>query len=79
MIRLAETSAFARDGAPLFRDAADRLDRVANLTKNLRVEFDIAFEHYFSAVATNQNEVMKILTMVSAILLPITVVGASTG
>ncbi|MGH8907411.1 MAG: magnesium transporter CorA family protein [Egibacteraceae bacterium] len=74
LVRLAKTCEFACDDAPLFRDIADRLDRVASLTATLRAELDSAFEHYFSAVATNQNEVMKILTMVAAILLPLTVV-----
>jgi magnesium transporter len=74
LVRLATTSAFACHEAALFRDIADRLDRVASLSTTLRAELDSAFEHYFSAVATNQNEVMKVLTMVSAILLPLTVV-----
>ncbi|MGH8896579.1 MAG: magnesium transporter CorA family protein [Egibacteraceae bacterium] len=74
LVRLAETGAVCRADVPLFRDIADRLDRVASLTTSLRTELDSAFEHYLSAVANSQNEVMKILTMVSSILLPLTVV-----
>ncbi|MGH8932951.1 MAG: magnesium transporter CorA family protein [Egibacteraceae bacterium] len=74
LVRLTQSTTFACDDAALFRDIADRLDRVASLTTTLRAELDSAFDHYFSAVTTSQNEVMRILTMVSAILLPLTVV-----
>lgn len=79
LVRLAEGIAVCRADAPLFRDIADRLDRVASLTTALRAELDSAFEHYLSAVANSQNEVMRILTMVSSILLPLTVVAGIYG
>jgi Mg2+ and Co2+ transporter CorA len=52
LVRLVEAGAVCHADAPLFRDIADRLDRVANLTTTLRAELDSAFEHYLSAVAT---------------------------
>ena len=79
LVRLAGKCSFACDDAPLFRDIADRLDRVASLTNGLRSELDSAFEHYLSSVANTQNEVMKVLTMVSAILLPMTMVAGFYG
>jgi magnesium transporter len=79
LVRLAEAGAVCHADAPLFRDIADRLDRVASLTTTLRAELDSAFEHYLSAVANSQNEVMRILTMVSSILLPLTVVAGIYG
>lgn len=74
LARLAESGDVAVQDAHLFHDIADRLDRVASVTGSLRDQLDSAFEHYHSAVATGQNEVMKLLTMVSSVLLPITVV-----
>lgn len=79
LVRLTEAGVAFHADAPLFRDIADRLDRVASLTAALRAELDSAFEHYLSAVANSQNEVMRILTMVSSILLPITVVAGIYG
>ncbi len=73
----------AGDVAPgqrhLFEDIAGRLAYVAAQTESLRVQLDTAFDHYQSTVANAQNEVMKVLTMVSAILLPITVVAGVYG
>lgn len=58
----------------LFTDIADRLAYVAAQTESLRTQLDTAFEHYQTLVANQQNEIMKVLTMVSAMLLPLTVV-----
>lgn len=63
----------------LFSDIADRLTRVAAQTESLRTQLDTAFAHYQTLVANTQNEVMKVLTMVSATLLPITVVAGIYG
>lgn len=64
---------------PLLSDIADRLAYVANQTESLRAQLDTAFDHYQSTVANAQNEVMKVLTMVSAVLLPLTVVAGIYG
>ena len=58
----------------LLADIADRLHHVAGQTESLRAQLDTAFDHYQSVVANRQNEIMKVLTMVSATLLPMTVV-----
>lgn len=60
--------------ALLFDDIADRLDRVASTTRSLREQLDSAFEHYHSAIATQQNEIVRVLTLVSTVLLPLTVI-----
>lgn len=64
---------------PLLADIADRMAYVAAQTESLRQQLDTAFDHYQSSVANAQNEVMKVLTMVSAVLLPITVVAGIYG
>jgi magnesium transporter len=58
----------------LMVDIGDRLKYVAAQTENLHQQLDTAFDHYQSVVANGQNEIMKVLTMVSATLLPITVI-----
>ena len=63
----------------LFSDIADRLTRVAAQTESLRSQLDTAFAQYQTLVANTQNEIMKVLTMVSATLLPITVVAGIYG
>ena len=69
----------AVDQPHLFTDIADRLAYVAGQIESLRGQLNAAFDHYQSLVAHSQNEVMKVLTMVSATLLPITVVAGIYG
>ena len=65
--------------AHLFLDIGDRLAYVAGQTELLRAQLDAAFDHFQSQAAHNQNEIMKVLTMVSATLLPITVIAGIYG
>ncbi len=74
---MAESSQTAQ--AHLFIDIADRLAYVAGQIESLRNQLDAAYDHYQSQVAQSQNEIMKVLTMVSATLLPITVVAGIYG
>ena len=78
--RVATMADAATKGQPhLFVDIADRLAYVAAQIDSLRSQLNAAFDHYQSQVAQSQNEVMKVLTMVSATLLPITVVAGIYG
>ena len=63
----------------LFHDIADRLAYVAAQTDSLRSQLNASFDHYQALVAHSQNEIMKVLTMVSATLLPITVIAGIYG
>ncbi|MGH3664802.1 MAG: magnesium transporter CorA family protein, partial [Egibacteraceae bacterium] len=67
------------DARHLVNDIADRLDYVSAQTESLRAQLDTAFEHHQSSVANAQNEVMKVLTMVSVVLLPISVIAGIYG
>jgi magnesium transporter len=71
--------ALAPEQQHLFSDIADRLTRVAAQTEALRAQLDTAFAQYQTIVSNTQNEIMKVLTMVSATLLPITVVAGIYG
>ena len=73
--RMATMTGNIADGRQqLFVDIADRLAYVAAQTDSLRQQLDTAFQHYETLVATQQNEIMKVLTMVSTTLLPLTVI-----
>jgi magnesium transporter len=78
--RVATLAEAANAGHPhLFVDIADRLAYVAGQIDALRGQLNAAFDHYQSLVAQTQNEIMKVLTMVSATLLPITVIAGIYG
>ena|GEM_PF-35431 len=62
-----------------FADVQGQLQRISDLADSCRDLLDGALAQYQSAVANAQNEVMKVLTMVSAVLLPITVVAGIYG
>jgi magnesium transporter len=79
LAELAKDTPFTREEAPLIHESANRLAWVASQTTTLRAELDSAFDHYLSAVANSQNEVMRVLTMVSAIILPMTFIAGIYG
>ena len=68
------SNALAERTRALLLDIGDRLKYIAAQTESLHHQLDTAFDHYQSVVANGQNEIMKVLTMVSATLLPITVI-----
>lgn len=59
---------------PFYRDVHDHLVRVADLSENYRDLIASAFTAYQSVVSTRLNEVMKVLTIISAIGVPCTVI-----
>ncbi len=62
-----------------YRDVYDRIVRVADLNQALRDRSDNALNTYLSSVANRQNEVMKVLSVVAAIFLPLTLVAGIYG
>ncbi len=55
-----------------FRDIFDHLNRVNDLVDSYRDTLTAALEVYFSTVSSDTNEIIKILTIFSAIMLPLT-------
>jgi len=55
-----------------FRDIFDHLNRVNDLADSYRETLTAALEVYFSTVSSRTNEIIKILTIFSAIMLPLT-------
>lgn len=62
-----------------FRDIYDHLVRIDDLNMNIRESTDNAITTYLSAVANRQNETMKVLAVVGAIFLPLTLLAGVYG
>ena len=57
---------------PFFRDIHDHIGRVTDLSESYRDLISGALEAYLSVVSNRMNEIMKVLTIFSAIMLPLT-------
>jgi magnesium transporter len=59
---------------PFFRDIYDHMLRVTDLAESYRDLIGSSLEAYLSVVSNRLNEIMKVLTIFSAIILPLTVI-----
>jgi magnesium transporter len=64
---------------PFFRDVHDHLQRISDLAENYRDLVSGLFDIHFSMIATKTNEVMKTLAVVSAIILPLSLIAGIYG
>lgn len=64
---------------PFYRDVHDHLQRISDLAENYRDLVSGLFDIHFSVVATKTNEVMKTLAVVSAIILPLSLIAGIYG
>src|SRR3954464_8366104 len=64
---------------PFFRDVHDHLRRIADLAESYRDLVAGLFEIHFTVIATRTNDVMKTLAVVSAIILPLTLIAGIYG
>ena len=64
---------------PFFRDVHDHLLRISDLAENYRDLISGLFDIHFAVVATKTNEVMKTLAVVSAIILPLSLIAGIYG
>ncbi len=64
---------------PFFRDIYDHLVRVTDLAENYRDLITGALDAYLSVVSNRMNEIMKVLTIFSAIMLPLTFIAGLYG
>ncbi|MFC1903359.1 magnesium/cobalt transporter CorA [Chloroflexota bacterium] len=62
-----------------FRDIYDHSVRIEDLNQSTRDMTDNALATYLSSIANRQNEIMKILSIVAAIFLPLTLVAGIYG
>src|SRR5258705_3897989 len=64
---------------PFFRDIYDHLVRVTDLAESYRDLISGSLEAYLSVVSNRMNEIMKVLTIFSAIMLPLTFIAGVYG
>ena len=57
---------------PFFRDIYDHLVRITDLSENYRDLIGGALDSYLSVVSNRTNDIMKVLTIFSAVMLPLT-------
>ncbi|MBI2165547.1 MAG: magnesium/cobalt transporter CorA [Chloroflexi bacterium] len=62
-----------------YRDVYDHIIRIEDLNQSLRDMAESALATYLSSVANRQNETMKLLSMVAAIFLPLTLLAGIYG
>ncbi|HMF58592.1 MAG TPA: magnesium/cobalt transporter CorA [Pyrinomonadaceae bacterium] len=64
---------------PFYRDIFDHIGRVTDLAENYRDVIGSSLEAYLSVVSNRLNEIMKVLTIFSAIMLPLTFIAGVYG
>lgn len=62
-----------------FRDIHDHLIRISNLVENLRDMVKSLLDVYHSSLSHNLNNVMKILTIIATIMMPMTLISGIGG
>lgn len=74
-----EFSIISGEAQIYFRDIYDHLVRIEDLNQGIRDRTDNALSTYMSSIANRQNETMKILSIVAAIFLPLTLLAGIYG
>jgi magnesium transporter len=64
---------------PFYRDVHDHIVRVTDLAESYRDLISGSLEAYLSVVSNRMNEIMKVLTIFSAIMLPLTFIAGVYG
>jgi magnesium transporter len=67
------------DMRPFYRDVHDHLTRVVDLAESYRDLISGSLEAYLSVISNRMNEIMKVLTIFSAIMLPLTFIAGVYG
>jgi magnesium transporter len=74
-----EYSLIPQEMLPFYRDIHDHLIRVVDLSESYRDLIGGALDAYLSVVSNRMNEIMKVLTIFSAIMLPLTFIAGVYG
>jgi magnesium transporter len=64
---------------PFYRDVHDHLQRISDVSESYRDLVSSLFDIHFSVLATKTNDVMKTLAVVSAIILPLSLIAGIYG
>lgn len=68
-----------RDALIFFRDIYDHLIRIEELNQAIKDRGDNALSTYLSTIANNQNETMRVLSIVATIFMPLTLLAGIYG
>ncbi|MFH1510133.1 MAG: magnesium/cobalt transporter CorA [Candidatus Woesearchaeota archaeon] len=71
--------AISKEAIPYFRDIYDHSIRVSDTTDSLREGIMNAFDVYMSSVSNSTNQIMKVLSVIATIALPLTVISSIYG
>lgn len=74
-----EYKLLSKNTIPYFRDVYDHAIRVSDQIENYREAIGNTFDIYMSSVSNNMNEVMKVLSIIATIALPLTVISGIYG
>jgi magnesium transporter len=74
-----EFSIISDEAQMFYRDIYDHLVRIEDLNQNIRDRADNALSTYLSSIANRQNETMRVLSIVAAIFLPLTLLAGIYG
>ncbi|MBN2239413.1 MAG: magnesium/cobalt transporter CorA [Dehalococcoidales bacterium] len=74
-----EFAIITEDAQIYFRDVYDHIVRIEDLNQGIRDRTDNALSTYLSSVANRQNETMKVLSIVAAIFLPLSLLAGIYG
>ena len=69
----------SKKSIPYFRDVYDHAVRVSDFIDNYREAVGSTFDAYISSVSNSMNEVMKVLSIIATIALPLTVISGIYG
>lgn len=69
----------SRSTVPYFRDAYDNTIRVSDSLDNSRELIANCYEVYMSTMSNNMNEVMKVLSIIATVFMPLTVISSIYG
>jgi magnesium transporter len=64
---------------PFFRDVHDHFTRVSDLCDSYREQLGGALEAYLSTTSNRMNEIMKVLTAIATIMMPLTFIAGVYG
>lgn len=64
---------------PFYRDVHDHLQRITDLSENYRDLIVGLFDIHFSVVANKTNDVMKVMTLISTTMLPLSLIAGIYG
>jgi magnesium transporter len=74
-----DTKFISKKAVPYFRDIYDHSIRVSDSIDNYREAIGSSFDAYMSTVSNNMNDVMKTLSIIATIALPLTVISGVYG